>query len=240
MAGARPQAVFVLVHSPIVGPDTWRPVAEELTARGRRVEVPDLSDDGRTPLWHQHVISVAAHVADAVESGADLVVAAHSGSGQLLAHIGGALRRAGFLPRAYLHVDAGVSTGGTSRLEQLRSESPAFADELEAVFASGERFPAWSDELLTALVPDDDRRATLAAGIRRQPLGYWTEPIPPDPADDTPHGALLLSGGYAATAAVAERAGWPVHDLEAGNHFHLLVDPVAVTDALLALETKVT
>jgi hypothetical protein len=238
VAGNRSRTAFVLVHSPIVGPDTWHLVAEELASRDRRVAVPDLRDDGHPPLWRQHVDTAATQVADELPTGTGLVIAAHSGAGQLLLHLGAAVRRAGYQPRAYLHVDAGVPTGGTSRLEQLRVEAPAFADELEALFERGERFPAWSNELLTALVPDEGRRRTLTAGIRKQPLEYWTEPIPPGPPDDTPHGVVLLSGGYAATVAMAEREGWPVHDLATGNHFHLLVDPVAVTDALLSLEDE--
>ncbi len=241
MAHDRPRATYVLVHSPIVGPDTWHLVAEELATRAHRVLVPELTDDGHSPLWRQHVTAVVGHVAEELSAGARLVVAAHSGAGQLLGHIGAELRDRDYRPVAYLHVDAGVSTGGPSRLEQLRAEAPAFADELESLFDRGERFPVWSDELLTALVPDPHRRRTLVAGIRRQPLDYWAEPIPPDPpGDDTPHGVLLLSEGYAATEAVARREGWPVHDLATGNHFHLLVGPAAVADALSSVEQELT
>jgi hypothetical protein len=240
VAHGPPGATFVLVHSPIVGPDTWHLVAAELTARARRVVVPELSDDGHSPLWRQQVAAVVGHVAEGLPAGERLVLAAHSGAGQLLGHIGAELRDRGYRPVGYLHVDAGVATGGTSRLEQLRVEAPGFADELESLFERGERFPAWSDELLTALVPDPHRRRTLVAGIRRQPFDYWTEEIPPDPSDDTPHGVLLLSGGYGATEAVARREGWPIRDLAAGNHFHLLVDPGAVADELLALERALT
>lgn len=36
------QPIFVLVHSPSVGPSTWHPVAEQLAAAGHQVRVPSL------------------------------------------------------------------------------------------------------------------------------------------------------------------------------------------------------
>jgi hypothetical protein len=36
------QPIFVLVHSPSVGPTTWQPVATHLTAAGYQVRVPSL------------------------------------------------------------------------------------------------------------------------------------------------------------------------------------------------------
>ena len=35
--------LLVLVHSPLVGPATWDPVAKRLTGRGYEVSVPDLN-----------------------------------------------------------------------------------------------------------------------------------------------------------------------------------------------------
>lgn len=50
-SGSRP--LLVLLHSPAVGPSTWRPVATELRARGRNVRVPTLRDvaTGDPPYW---------------------------------------------------------------------------------------------------------------------------------------------------------------------------------------------
>ena len=44
------QPALVLVHSPLVGPLTWEPVAERLRSAGRMVVVPSLAgvtDGGR-------------------------------------------------------------------------------------------------------------------------------------------------------------------------------------------------
>ena len=39
---------------------------------------------------------------------------------------------------------------------------------------------------------------------------------------------------YDAAAAEAQRRGWPLRSIE-GDHFHMLVDPAGVADALLDL-----
>ena len=51
--------VFVLLHSPLVGPCTWSLVAKEL--RGREVVVPTFPEaEGiAAPAWHQYAASVA-------------------------------------------------------------------------------------------------------------------------------------------------------------------------------------
>ena len=231
-------AAFLLVHSPIVGPDTWEPVAEELIARGHHAVVPNLPVDADC-YWRSHVEAVAEQAAAAAAPGTTVTVAGHSGAGQLLAPLAPALQQRGLAVEAYLLADAGLPTRGTSRVQQLRAESPAFADELEAVFAAGGRFPDWPDELLAALVPDEARRRRLRAGVRQLPQEYWTEPIPDNPAwPDAPLGVLQFSPGYAPTAAAARRAGWPLRDLDAGNHFLGLKDPVVVARGLVDLRAE--
>ena len=53
--------LFVLVHSPLVGPATWEPVARELAARGHCALVPSLLhvSDGEPPVWPR-VLRMAA------------------------------------------------------------------------------------------------------------------------------------------------------------------------------------
>src|ERR1043165_436052 len=69
---------FVLVHSPLVGPSSWEPVAAVLRGEGHRVEVPSLADAGGPPYYP----ALAAAIAEATPDGAFLV--AHSGAGALL------------------------------------------------------------------------------------------------------------------------------------------------------------
>jgi hypothetical protein len=169
-----------------------------------------------------------------------VTVVAHSGAGQLLAHLGHALRAGGAPVEGYLFVDAGTPTGGGSRLDQLRGEDPAFAQELGTLLASGELFPNWDDDLLAPLVPDADRRRRLVDGIRPLPSGYWREPIPAVSGwPDAPCGALLLSNGYEATEAEARARGWSVRRLGEKNHFLMLAEPATVAREVVELQQDV-
>lgn len=228
--------VVVLVHSPIVGPDTWWPVAEALREGGYEVVVPVLGDDGSVPFWRQHVRAVSATIEGTVHRSARTVLVAHSGAGQLLGMIGEAAKETGRSVAAYLFVDAGLPTMGQSRLGQLEAEAPDFAAVLRELFDTGGRFPNWSEELLTGLVPDEQRRRRLMDGIRHLPREYWEEEIPASVAwPDAPCGALLFTDAYERAAQAAIQQGWPLRRLPSGNHFFMLADPPEVTNALTAL-----
>src|SRR6266702_4292340 len=82
--------VFVLVHSPLVGPGTWSPVARELARRGHRAIVPSLLAPAGAPPrdWRQSVDAVC----EAVRAlSAPIVLVGHSGGGLLLPAIADAV-----------------------------------------------------------------------------------------------------------------------------------------------------
>src|SRR5207248_4809386 len=111
---------YLLVHSPLVGPFTWSPVADALRDRGLEAIVPVLADSEASPVpyWQQHAESVARPVAEVSEA-RPLVFVGHSGAGQLLPAIRQVLRRPA---AAYVFVDAGLPEDGRSRLAQLVEE----------------------------------------------------------------------------------------------------------------------
>jgi len=238
MTGSVESARFALalIHSPLVGAGTWRPVAEELRRRGEAAFVPTLRDDParEEPFWQQQARSTAGALA-AAPPAPPLLLVAHSGAGALLPTIRLAMAR----PVAgYLFVDAGLPADGQTRLEMMASESPEFAGSLRAALEAGERFPAWRDEQLREIVPDPAARAELLAELRPRALPFFDEPIPAFAGwPDAPCGYLLFSQPYAGPAAQARAAGWPVREIAAG-HFHMLVNPAGVADALLALATS--
>jgi hypothetical protein len=65
------QPVFVLVHSPSVGPLTWTPVADRLRSHGYESVVPSLVDvaDAEPPFWPRVVEDVAAAQTDSGSTG---------------------------------------------------------------------------------------------------------------------------------------------------------------------------
>jgi hypothetical protein len=225
-------STFVLVHSPLVGPFTWSLVADELGARGVSVAVPTLPEDHLAPYWRRHVESVAAQVADV---GGPLVLVGHSAACPLLPAIGTAID--GTIS-AYVLVDGDLplapGTGG-SRVDLLRTASPALAEDLEALLAAGGSFPTWGDEDLRQEIPDQSLRARVVAEVRPQPRQFWTEALPAVAAwPDASCGYLELSPHYAAASARARDQGWRYRHLR-GGHFEMLVRPADVADAILEL-----
>jgi hypothetical protein len=220
-------AAFVLVHSPLVGPYTWAPVADLLRERGHAAAVPVLSGC-EAPYWRNHVqrIVEAARGLDA----APLTLVAHSGAGPLLPLAADALNG-----RAHIciYADAMLPTGGASRMDTL---PPTFANELQESVRDG-LVPAWGESwpesLWRQLIPRDARRRIFRTELQPTPLAISTEAIPE--ARTTARSAYLqFSDSYADEAAAARAPGWPVRHL-AGGHLHMLADPEAVVEALLEL-----
>jgi len=224
---------FVLVHSPLTGPDLWEPVAEILRERGCQVVVPSLHDDGRPPFSVQHAASVAA-AANTLDL--PVVLVGHSGTGPLLPQAAAAMTRPAV---AALFIDAGLPVDGANRLDLIGMEQPASAAALAADLAASRSFPSWSSDDLRELVPDDTVRERLVTGLRPRGMDYFSEVITvPAAWSSVRCGYLRLSVAYDVPARIAGARGWPVMRFDAG-HFHPLVDPVAVADALLVLTSEV-
>jgi pimeloyl-ACP methyl ester carboxylesterase len=225
--------LFVLVHSPLVGPLTWALVAEVLRQRGIDALVPVLRDaeDSDQPYWQQEVASVTqALAAEPVDRA--LVLVGHSGAGALLPAIG---QSAEHRITAYIFVDAGLPLDGMSRLEEMAASAPELAEQLRAHLAAGGRFPTWGEEDLRDVVPDARLRRRLLAELQPRPLAFFAEPIPGfAQGPDVPCPYLQFGTTYAAAGERAQRDGWPYRQL-AGGHFHMLVDPAGVAAALVDL-----
>ncbi len=110
---------FVLLHSALVGPSTWRPVAEVLLSTGHHVTVPDLR--GAATTGQPQAVIDAAVGATATDSA---VVVGHSGAGFFLPSIADRLASPA---RRLVFVDAGIppcegpATASADFLDQLRS-----------------------------------------------------------------------------------------------------------------------
>ena len=225
--------LFVLVHSPLVGPTTWEPVAVALRGRGHEVAVPALwdNDTAAPPYWQQHAESVARALG-AVPADRPIVLAGHSGAGPLLPAIGARLAQQ---VAAYLFVDAGLPVGGASRLDGMAREDPDWAAQFAQELRAGAVFPAWTDEELAVIVPDAGRRQALLDELHPRDLPFFEEVIAvPDGWPDAPCAYLQFSTSYDTPARQARDAGWPFRRIDAG-HFHMLVEPEAVAAALVEL-----
>ena len=223
---------FVLVHSLLLGPSTWAPVAARLTASGAVTVVPSLLDvaDAEPPFWPR----VADTVNDAVSQlppEQPVFLVAHSNAGLYVPVIVQAAQR----PIAgCLFVDAGLP----SRSGSTPAASPERLAFLRVKAIEG-RLPQWTtwwdEDDVALLFPDPQTRSMVSAEQPRLPLSYYEQQIPvPAGWDDRPCGFLLFCPPYDRMAQESRERGWDV-DRVPGHHLHQLVDPDTVTARLVAM-----
>jgi hypothetical protein len=225
--------LFVLVHSPSVGPATWSPVAERLMAAGCDAVLPSLLTvgEGGPPFWPRVVAAVTGRLAD-VQPDQPLVLVVHSNAGVFLP----AIRRGVEQPVASsVFVDA--------TLPAAHGRTPMAPEEflplLRDLARPDGRLPQWTDwwdeEDVAPMFPDQKTREIITAEQPRLPLAYYEEQVPvPDGWDDHPCGYVQFSEAYESQAAEARRRGWAVRSLP-GEHLHQVVDPDATARTLLEL-----
>jgi Alpha/beta hydrolase family len=227
--------VFVLVHSPVTGPSTWRWVAEELTAGGHRAIIPAVSP----PITS--AVAFAAVVAAGVPAEGDgqPVLVGHSGAGPVLPLIAARVAAGRKASPWLVFVDADVPPDAG----QARLMPDAYLDPLRALAVDG-ILPKWSTwfgpEAMRELVPDGARRAIVSAELPQLPLSYFEKSVPV-PAGWANEGAgyVLLSEAYEESAAAAAARGWPVERLE-GAHLDLVTRPTEVAAAILRVAGPAT
>jgi len=225
--------LFVLIHSPSVGPRTWFPVAGRLTDAGCQVIVPSLLavGEGEPPFWPRVAATVSEQLI-AAPAHQSLILVAHSNAGVFIPVICRALAR----PVEHtIFVDASVpaSTGPTP------VAGPEFLPFLGGLAEPDGRLPPWTDwwdeSEVASLFPDAKARAEVTAEQPRLPLAYYQEQVPVPPGwDDHPCGYLVFGPPYDAQAGEARRRGWTVRSLP-GAHLHQILDPDGVARILLEL-----
>jgi hypothetical protein len=221
--------LFVLVHSPLVGPSTWRWVARELEAAGHRVSVPAVPAEVAARGWAAFADSVARQA-----TGGEVLVG-HSGAGPLLPLIA---KRTVRRPSSLVFVDAAVPPSAGAA--QLMPDG--MLSELRALATDGV-LPPWSDwfgpEVMRELVPDHDKRAIVASELPTLPLAYFQDPVPmPNGWASVRSGYVLLSQAYAADADEAESRGWPVAR-RMGAHLDIVTRPKQIADAIESVASRI-
>ena len=225
---------LLLVHSPLVGRESWELVAADLAGHGREVAVPDLT--GTVAAGPPYV----APQAEAIARGADgrpAVLAGHSGAGPLLAAAGELIDDV----RGYVFVDAGLPAPGQAWMETV---PPELAAQLREMADPEGWLPPWSrwwgEEALAELLPDPDMRRCFADDCPPLPLAMFEEVHPAVPGwPDAPGAYLRLSEAYDDEAARARDLGWPVTELDS-HHLALLTGPGTVAAAVRELVGALT
>jgi hypothetical protein len=225
--------LFVLIHSPSVGPSTWSPVAEQLVASGCDAVVPSLLSvgEGGPPFWPRAVAAVAAGLAG-TDPGQPLVLVAHSNAGVFVPVI----ERGLVQPVA-------CSVFADATVPAARGHTPTAGEEflpfLRSLADPDGRLPRWTDwwdeDDIAPMFPSPQAREVITGEQPRLPLAYYQEQVPaPAGWDDHSCGYLLFSPAYQDQARQARQRGWPVQSLP-GEHLHQIVDPDGVAHALLDL-----
>jgi hypothetical protein len=233
MAESGTKAVFVLVHSPSVGPATWQPVPGQLQRMGHQAVVPSLLAiaDCDPPFWPHVVAAVQAGLAR-TDPDQPLVLVAHSNAGVFMPVIATRLTRQA---ACCIFADATVPSadGSTPLAEQ---EFLPFLRELAGPDGLLPPWTDWWDDADVApMFPDAQSREAVAAEQPRLPLRYYLEQVPaPAGWDHRRCGYLQFSAAYQDQAIRARERGWPVRQVP-GEHLHQIVDPQRVSHALQEL-----
>src|SRR5215217_1545201 len=136
---------MVLLHSPLVGVESWGVLPEALRRGGVASVAVAVDTDDRAPFAGRYVDGAVAGVLGAGSLVDPTVLVGHSGAGPLLGAVGAGLRAAGRPAGGYLFCDAGLPRDGATRLVLLAVEDPEMAAAFRAELEQGGRFPPWSD-----------------------------------------------------------------------------------------------
>ncbi len=232
--------LFVLVHSPLVGPTSFTPVAEHLRALGHDAAVPDLAPALTQPP--PYAPRQVARVLDAIAqpglpntppAGA-LTLVAHSGAGALLPAIAAALPHA---PRACIFVDAALPRPCRSAFD---TAPDTFVTHVRSLEHNG-MLPPWSEwwgpDAMQGLLPDLTVRAAFTRDLPATPIALFEEPMPDVPNPDR-CAYLRLSPAYDDLLETARESGWPTASLDT-HHLAVLTEPEAIAQKLLHLAAAI-
>lgn len=219
---------LVLVHSPLVGPLTWRPVAERMAAQGYAALCPSLSVPmaGAPPYVAAITATVAAQVRRAGVAG-PVVLVGHSGAGPLLPALADELHVEVY---GLVYVDSLLPQPGATWFDR----APAQLSEHLHRLASEGFLPPWhlwfDPGAVEETLPDPELRARFVAELPRVPLAYFQETAPATRWSG-PGAYLRFSDGYRSDAEQARLRGWPVVEHH-GSHLLMLTEPDGVASAL--------
>jgi hypothetical protein len=208
---------FTLVHSPLVGPSTWRLVQQSLKRRG--------FSTGRPSVTLEDLLSGGQQVRNADWARALIV---HSAAGFFAPTLAQQTGR-----HQVIFVDALLPAPGESWL--ATAPAPLVA-HLNLLAADGllPPWPTWfGASTMARLIPDEQLRAGFEAECSPISLDLLSTPTPRTRLEGR-HAYLRLSEGYAEEEERARDLGWLVRH-EPLHHLAMLTHPDRIADLIVEL-----
>ena len=225
----------VLVHSLVLGPTTWKPVEEVLRQRGHAVDLPRLIGVTTQPVPSApHISEIVAKTVN-VAPREPIAVVTHSNAGLFAPAIGAALPKARV---SYVFVDARVPpSSGPATMART-----GFVAALRAKAENGTlpRWTEWWDDAdVASLFPaNGEIRETIIEEQPRVPLSWYEQTVDiPVGWDESPCSYIYFGPPYDEVVHDLARRGWRIRHVP-GQHLHMVVDPIAVSDALEDMITR--
>lgn len=221
---------LLLLHSPLVGPQTLSPLADALTELGHGAVVPDLRTSVQASGSDQSLLrSAAIKAISTMRRHGPLIICAHSGASAYIPSLAPQLDVAGVVL-----IDALLPP-----ISGTFSPSADFRAELDRLVEPDRHLPPWpewwGEPELARLVSDSELRAAISRECARVPIGFYDTVIEvPEDWSRPWAGYLRLSQAYEPAATSAAERGWPVSRRD-GEHLDTATHPYEVAADLIIL-----
>lgn len=216
---------IILVHSPLVGPNSLAPTAEALRELGLQCLVPSPMTAGLDiPSWRDWPDTLLGQVPSTGPS----VVVGHSMGGLLAARLAGQLGAAGMIC-----LDASIppETGETPTVE------PAFHDFVKGLPNQDGLLPPWHEwwpvDVFAGAEISSQMRARVLSDIPRLRLDWFDDTFDMPNWSGAKRAYLRTSPAFIDEAKKADALGWDVAKLR-GTHMHPATEPQETADAIVS------
>lgn len=215
---------IVLIHSPLLGPNSLAPTAAALRAQGVTAHLPSpLAGGGEIPPWRDW----PQRLGDALPVMTAPIFVGHSMASRLAACLSAGFDRSAVL---CLDADRPPESGATS---PVTTEFRAF---LETLPLDAGRLPPWHrwwpNDVLEGTGMDEIGRTGLLADIPRLPLAWFDDDFTMPDWSHAGRAYVRTSLSFVEEARRAESDGWAVVRLK-GTHIHPAAEPGETAAAIL-------
>ena len=222
------QPRLALIHSPLVGPSSWRLTERAIHQAGGAALAVDYGGVAGPDWYAGATARIAAHLVGEQR----IVVVAHSGAGAFLPGLVDALGDRLIGP---ILADAVMPYPGRCWFD---TAAPELCERVRGLESDGVLPPWdtwWGPDAMTRLIQDEAMRAAFIADLPRLPLAYFEARAPAGDGWRTKPGAYLqLSEACAEDAQAARGLGWLVRR-EALHHLAMLTHPDRLAAILMSM-----